>query len=63
MDLSEVIEKKVDLERKVAKAMHEFESETGLKLTDIGFIRRAVYREDTCVEEDFSYAVETRIEL
>ena len=63
MDLSEVIEKKADLERKVAQAMYEFEIETGLKLTDIGFIRRAVYREDTCVEEDFRYAVETRIEL
>lgn len=63
MELSEVKEKKADLERKVAQAMQEFESETGLKLTDIGFVRRSVYREDTCIEEDFRYEVETRIEL
>ncbi len=63
MELSEVKEKKADLERKVAQAMQEFERETGLKLTDIGFVRRSVYREDTCIEEDFRYAVETRIEL
>ena len=63
MELSEVKEKKADLERKVAQAMQEFESETGLKLTDIGVVRRSVYREDTCIDEDFRYEVETRIEL
>ena len=63
MELSEVKEKKADLERKVAQAMQEFESETGLKLTDIGVVRRSVYREDNCIEEDFRYEVETRIEL
>ena len=56
------IEKLVN-ERKVAQAMQEFESETGLKLTDIGFIRRSVCCEGTCIEEDFRYVVETRIEL
>lgn len=63
MELSEVKEKKADLERKIAQAMQEFERETGLKLTDIGFVRRSVYLEGTCIEEDFRYAVETRIEL
>lgn len=63
MELSEVKKKKADLERKVAQAMHEFESETGLKLTEIGFVRRTAYRVDTCVEEDFKYVVETRVEL
>ena len=63
MELSEVKEKKATLERKVSEAMSEFEKETGLRLSDIGFVRRTIYREDTCIEDGFVYAVETRIEL
>ncbi len=63
MDLSEIKEKKAALERKVSEALSEFEKETGLKLTEIGLVRRSVYREGTCIEDSFIYAVETRIEL
>ncbi len=62
MDLSELKKKKIILEGKISEAMSEFESETGLSVSDIGFVRRCTYT-DMGVEMDSQYVVQAKIEL
>ena len=62
MELSELKKKKIILEGKISEAMSEFESETGLPVSGIGFVRRVTYS-DLGVEIGSQYVVESKVLL
>lgn len=62
MELSELKKKKIILEGKISEAMSEFESETGLPVSEIGFVRRSIYS-DMGVETDCQYVVQSKVLL
>jgi hypothetical protein len=62
MTIDEVKVKKKEMEQKISSAMKVFEEETGLEVSSIGFSRCAKSN-DFGIEEDYSYNVETKINL
>lgn len=45
MDVEEIKEKKQELNAKIAVLLNEFEDETGVQVSDVGFVRRVSYDE------------------
>lgn len=43
MDVEEIKEKKQELNAKIAVLLNEFEDETGVLVSDVGFVRRVSY--------------------
>lgn len=62
MTIDEVKEKKKEMEQKISSAMKEFEEETGIEVSSIGF-SRCTKSNEFGIEKDYSYNVETKINL
>ena len=45
MDVEEIKQKKLELNDKMAGLLNEFEDETGVQISDVGFVRRVSYDE------------------
>lgn len=45
MDVEEIKQKKQELGKKIAVFLNEFEDETGVQVSDVGFVRRVFYDE------------------
>lgn len=45
MDVEEIKQKKQELSEKIAVLLNEFEDETGVQVSDVGFVRRVSYDE------------------
>ena len=45
MDIQEIKQKKQELNEKIAALLNEFENETGVQVSDVGFVRRVSYDE------------------
>lgn len=45
MDVEEIKQKKQELGKKMAVFLNEFEDETGVQVSDVGFVRRVLYDE------------------
>lgn len=45
MDVEEIKQKKQELNEKIAVLLNEFENETGVQVSDVGFVRRVSYDE------------------
>lgn len=45
MDVEEIKQKKLELNDKIAGLLNEFEDETGVQISDVGFVRRVSYDE------------------
>lgn len=58
----EVKVKKAEMEQKISFAMKEFEEETGLEVSSVGF-SRCTKSKELGVEEDYNYNVETSVNL
>lgn len=62
MDVEEVKQKKQELNDKIAVLLNEFENETGVQVSDVGFVRRVSYDElgrEVCK----MYVVEVEVKL
>lgn len=62
MDVEEIKEKKQELNDKIAGLLNEFEDETGVQVSDVGFVRRVSY-DELGREVGKEYIVETKVEL
>lgn len=62
MTIEEVKEKKLEMEQKISSAMKEFEEETGLVVSSVGF-SRCTKSKELGIEEDYNYNVETKVNL
>lgn len=62
MTIEEVKEKKLEMEQKISSAMKEFEKETGLGVSSVGF-SRCTKSKALGIEEDYNYNVETKVNL
>ena len=62
MSVEQVKEKKLEMEQKISDAMKEFEDETGLEVSSVGFYR-CTKSNGFGIEEDYNYNVETTIKL
>ncbi len=62
MDVEEIKEKKQKLNDKIAGLLNEFEDETGVQVSDVGFVRRVSY-DELGREVGKEYIVETKVEL
>lgn len=62
MNVEEVKKKKLEMEQKISDAMKEFEDETGLEVSSVGF-SRCTKSKDLVIEEDYNYNVETNVNL
>ena len=45
MDVEEIKQKKQELNDKIAGLLNKFEDETGVQVSDVGFVRRVSYEE------------------
>lgn len=62
MDVEEVKQKKQELNEKIAVLLNKFEDETGVQVSDVGFVRRVSYDElgrEVCK----MYVVEVEVKL
>lgn len=62
MDVSEIRDKKLLLEKNIAEKLHQFEDETGLTVSSIEFVRRECTNEFGMVVS-VCYAVELKVEI
>ena len=62
MDIQEIKQKKQELNEKIAALLNEFENETGVQVSDVGFVRRVSYGE-LGREVGKEYVVEAKVEL
>ncbi|WP_288861276.1 hypothetical protein [uncultured Bacteroides sp.] len=62
MGIEEVKQKKQELNDKIAVLLNEFENETGVQVSDVGFVRRLSYDELGC-EVDKAYVVEVEVKI
>lgn len=62
MTIDEVKEKKLEMEQKISDAMKEFEDETGLEVSSVGFYR-CTKSNGFGIEEDYNYNTQTKINL
>lgn len=62
MTVEELKLKKRELEQKISSAMKVFEEETGIEVSSIGF-SRCINSNEFGIEKDYSYNVETKINL
>lgn len=62
MDVEEIKQKKQELNDKIAVLLNKFEDETGVQVSDVGFVRRVSYDElgrEVCKV----YVVEVEVKL
>jgi hypothetical protein len=62
MDVEEIKQKKLELNDKIAGLLNEFEDETGVQISDVGFVRRVSY-DELGREVGKEYIVETKVGL
>lgn len=62
MDVEDVKQKKQELNGRIAELMNKFEDETGVKVSDIGFVRRVTY-DELGRDVNKEYVVEVKVEL
>lgn len=62
MDVEEIKQKKQELNDKIAVLLNEFENETGVQVSDVGFVRRVAY-DELGREVDKVYVVELEVKL
>lgn len=62
MDVEEIKQKKLELNDKIAGLLNEFEDETGVQVSDVGFVRRVSY-DELGREVGKEYVVEVKVEL
>lgn len=62
MDVEEIKQKKQELGEKIAVLLNGFENETGVQVSDVGFVRRVSY-DELGREVGKEYIVETKVEL
>lgn len=62
MDVEAIKKKKQELNEKIAVLLNEFENETGVQVSDVGFVRRAAYGE-LGREVDKVYVVEVKVKI
>ncbi|MCR6506366.1 hypothetical protein [Bacteroides muris (ex Fokt et al. 2023)] len=62
MDVEEIKQKKQELNDKIAGLLNVFEDETGVQVSDVGFVRRVSY-DELGREVGKEYIVETKVEL
>jgi hypothetical protein len=62
MDVEEIKQKKLELNDKMAGLLNEFEDETGVQISDVGFVRRVSY-DELGREVGKEYIVETKVGL
>lgn len=62
MDVEEIKQKKQELGEKIAVLLNGFEDETGVQVSDVGFVRRVSYNE-LGREVGKEYVVEVKVEL
>jgi hypothetical protein len=62
MTIEELKAKKLELEQKISFVLKDFETETNIEVSSIEF-SRCIKSNDFGIEEDYSYNVETKINL
>ncbi len=62
MDVKEIREKKLVMEKRIADLLNEFEKDTGCPVSDIELIRRGVYTVGGD-EKDFYYAIDSEVKI
>lgn len=62
MDVEEIKQKKQELNDKIAVLLNDFENETGVQVSDVGFVRRVSY-DELGREVDKVYVVEVEVKL
>lgn len=62
MNVEEIKQKKQELGEKIAVLLNEFENETGVQVSDVGFVRRASY-DELGREVDKVYVVEVEVKI
>jgi hypothetical protein len=62
MNVEEIKQKKQELGEKIAVLLNGFEDETGVQVSDVGFVRRVSYNE-LGREVGKEYVVEVKVEL
>ena len=62
MNVEEIKQKKQELGEKIAVLLNGFEDETGVQVSDVGFVRRVSYNE-LGREVSKEYVVEVKVEL
>lgn len=62
MDVEEIKEKKQELNAKTAVLLNEFEDETGVLVSDVGFVRRVSY-DGLGREVGKEYVVEVEVKI
>ena len=62
MNVEEIKQKKQELGEKIAVLLNGFEDETGVRVSDVGFVRRVSY-DELGREVGKEYVVEVKVEL
>lgn len=62
MNVEEIKQKKQELGEKIAVLLNGFENETGVQVSDVGFVRRVSY-DELGREVGKEYVVEVKVEL
>nr|DAJ30243.1 MAG TPA: hypothetical protein [Caudoviricetes sp.] len=62
MNVEEIKQKKQELGEKIAVLLNGFEDETGVQVSDVGFVRRVSY-DELGREVGKEYVVEVKVEL
>lgn len=62
MDVEEIKQKKQELNEKISVLLNEFENDTGVQVSDVGFVRRVAY-DELGREIDKVYVVELEVKL
>lgn len=62
MDIQEIKQKKQELNEKIAALLNKFENETGVQVSDVGFVRRVSY-DELGREVGKEYVVGAKVEL
>lgn len=62
MDVEEIKQKKQELNAKIAVLLNEFEDETGVQVSDVGFVRRVSY-DELGREVGKEYVVEVEVKI
>lgn len=62
MNVEEVKQKKQELGDKIAVLLNEFENETGVQVSDVGFVRRVSY-DELGREVSKEYVVEVEVKI
>lgn len=62
MDIEEIKQKKQELNAKIAVLLDDFENETGVQVSDVGFVRHVSY-DELGREVDKAYVVEVKVKI